>query len=239
MMWKNKFVWRGLEHELTPRSIRLLIIALLLGFGSASNGFAPIEPAVTMSGFAVGDSARTDSLLRMIGLPPELRSARSLSRRSYRRSSQVERAVEELRERALLLPVAGISASDLYDSFTDARGNGSRRHNAIDIHAARGTPIISVDDGTIIKLHTSSAGGISVYATDPRTKFIYFYGHLDRYHEGVREGMTVARGDTLGYVGTSGNAPPDTPHLHFQVLRASNVARWSRGTPINPIRIFR
>lgn len=231
--------WRGLERELTPRSIRLLIIALLLGFGSASNGFAPVRPSASLGAFALRDSARSDSIMRLVGLPPEVRSARSMSRRSYRRSSQIERAVEELRARDLLVPVAGVSPKDLYDSFTESRGDGSRRHNAIDIHAERGTPVLAVDDGTIVKLHNSRAGGISVYATDPQTRFIYFYGHLDRYHDGLREGMSVARGDTLGYVGTTGNAPPDTPHLHFQVLRASNIARWSRGTPINPVRLFR
>jgi peptidoglycan LD-endopeptidase LytH len=240
MMLKSKFKWRGIDQELTPRSVRLLIIAVLLGFGSASNGFAPVEPSASMAGtLMTADSARTDSLMRLIGLPPELRSMRSLSRRSYRRSSQIERAIAELRERDLLLPVAGIAEADLHDSFNDARGDGSRRHNAIDIHAPRGTPILSVDDGTIIKLHNSNAGGISVYATDPRTHFIYFYGHLEKYHEGIREGMPIARGDTLGYVGTSGNAPPNTPHLHFQILRASNVARWSRGTPINPVKVLK
>ena len=237
---KKRLQWRGIEQELTPRSVRLLIIAVLLGLGSASNGFAPVPPSAAFSSAIVGgDSARSDSLMRLIGIPEELRIARSVSRGTYRRSSQVQRSLEELRARELLLPVAGISANDLQDSFDDARGDGSRRHNAIDIHAPRGTPILSVDDGTIIKLHTSKAGGISAYATDPRTRYIYFYGHLDKYHENLREGMPVQRGDTIGYVGTTGNAPPNTPHLHFQILKASNISRWSRGTPINPAMVFR
>ena len=232
--------WRGIERELTPRSVRLLIIAMLLGFGSASNGFAPAPARVMFAGaWLNGDSARSDSLMRMIGVPPEVRTSRSMSRGSYRRSSQVQRSLDLLRERELMIPVAGLEPASLHDSFNDARGDGSRRHHAIDIHAPRGTPILSVDDGTVIKLHNSSAGGISVYTTDPGRNFIYFYGHLDKYHDNLREGMTLARGDTLGYVGTTGNAPPNTPHLHFQILKASNISRWSRGTPINPVKVFR
>src|SRR5687768_3611376 len=133
--------WRGIEQELTPRSVRLLIIAVLLGFGSASNGFAPARPQLTLaSALLHGDSARSDSLMRLIGIPEVVRAPRSLTRGSYRRSSQVQHSLDELRERELLLPLPGLRAAALQDTFDDVRGDGTRRHNAIDHHAPRGTP---------------------------------------------------------------------------------------------------
>lgn len=111
-------------------------------------------------------------------------------------------------------------------------------HNAIDIPAPRGTPVLSTDSGRVIKLYRSKAGGLMIYATDTTERFIYYYAHLDGYREGIREGRTLGRGDTIGYVGTTGNAPPNTPHLHFAIMRSANIKRWSRGTPINPFRVF-
>lgn len=233
--------WRGWHYELTARAIRLLIIAGLLAIGAVSNGFTPSMQLAIVDDepmLVQGDSARSDSIMRMVGIPPEVRAS-AIARRSYRRSSQVQLAINELRERDLLLPLPELSPRTLQDSFDDVRGGGARRHRAVDIHAPRGTPILSVDEGRIVKLHTSRDGGISVYATDPRARFIYFYAHLDAYHPNLSEGMPLARGDTLGYVGTTGNAPADAPHLHFQILRASNIARWSGGTPINPVQVFR
>lgn len=139
-----------------------------------------------------------------------------------------------LRGRRLLVPVAGVRAADLPNTFDEARAGGARRHDALDIRAPRGTPVLSVDVGRITKLFTSDAGGLTIYASDPSGRFVYYYAHLDRYDRRVREGMALARGDTIGYVGTTGNAPPVTPHLHFAVMKQIDPKRWWDGAPINP-----
>ena len=135
---------------------------------------------------------------------------------------------------ALLLPVQGVAASDLRDTFDDGRDGDKRGHEAIDIIAPRGTPVLAADDGRIAKLFLSEPGGITVYQFDPSGQFAYYYAHLDRYADGLAEGQTVRRGAVLGYVGTSGNASPDAPHLHFALFRLGPEKQWWKGEPINP-----
>ena len=139
---------------------------------------------------------------------------------------------EYLRARWLMVPVVGVRPRDVPDTFRAPRA-GNRRHNATDIMAARGTAVVAADAGRVIKLARNEAGGITVYATDPHDRFIYYYAHLDRYHDGVVEGMKLAKGQVLGYVGTTGNAPANTPHLHFQAMRARDVRRWWEGEPLD------
>ncbi len=140
-------------------------------------------------------------------------------------------------DRDLEMPVDGIDPDELYDSFLDARG--SRTHHAIDIMAARGTPVRAVEDGTIQKLFTSKGGGLTIYQFDPGGAYCYYYAHLDRYASGLREGMAVERGDIIGYVGSTGNAAPDAPHLHFAITRLTEERRWWEGEPINPYPILK
>lgn len=142
-----------------------------------------------------------------------------------------------LRDRHLLIPVANAKLARIPDSFEDAR-DGQRRHHAVDIMAPRGTPVIAADEGHVLKLRTGGAGGITLYAVDPKSRFVYYYAHLDHYREGISEGESIARGDTIGFVGTSGNAPPDTPHLHFQVMRMPEDGRWWTGISVNPRPLF-
>jgi peptidoglycan LD-endopeptidase LytH len=137
-----------------------------------------------------------------------------------------------LRSRWLMVPVAGVRARDVPDTY-QARRSGNRQHNATDIMAPRGTPVVAADDGRIIKLAKNTAGGITVYATDPHERFIYYYAHLDRYEDGIADGMRLAKGQVIGYVGTTGNAPENTPHLHFQAMRARDVKRWWEGEPLD------
>ncbi|MFL5579575.1 MAG: M23 family metallopeptidase [Gemmatimonadaceae bacterium] len=141
----------------------------------------------------------------------------------------------ELRELAptLVLPVQGFHAADLRDSYTEPR-SGARVHHALDILAPRGTPVVSAADGRVLKLHESRAGGLMVYAADASDRFILMYGHLDRYEVGLQSGMPLVRGQVIGYVGTTGNAPPGTPHLHFVIARGRPSVSWWRGTPVNP-----
>ncbi len=133
----------------------------------------------------------------------------------------------------LLLPVQGVRSADLKDNFDEAR-DGSRRHDAIDILAPRGTAVVAVTDGTVGKLFTSQGGGLTVYEFDRAKNFSYYYAHLDRYAPGLSEGQPLKRGDRIGDVGTSGNAPKNTPHLHFAIFRLGADKRWWQGEPVNP-----
>lgn len=140
-------------------------------------------------------------------------------------------ALEELK-RQLMIPVRGVTRSQLRDTYAEARGG--RTHEALDIPAERGTPVLSAADGTLMRLFNSRTGGIMVYASDPTDRFILLYGHLDRYADGMRNGMPLKRGQVIGYVGTTGNAPIGTPHLHFGILRGQPSRNWSRGVALNP-----
>ena len=138
-----------------------------------------------------------------------------------------------LAAKGLIIPVKGVDPSRVRDSYTAGRGGG-RTHDAVDIMAARGTPVIAADSGTILKLRTNAAGGITIYQLDPAERFVYYYAHLDRYEEGLVEGMVVRRGAVLGFVGTTGNAPKNLPHLHFQVMLYRGRGQYWGGDPINP-----
>ena len=135
-------------------------------------------------------------------------------------------------KRSLVLPVQGVKPEQLIDSFDDARGS-SRKHEALDIPAPRGTPVLSATDGKILRRFTSKAGGLMIYATDASERFILMYAHLDRYADTAVDGKAVKAGETIGYVGTTGNAPPNVPHLHFALARADSGSWW-HGTPVNP-----
>ena len=140
---------------------------------------------------------------------------------------------EALAARRLIVPVEGVDASRIRDSYTAGRGGG-RTHDAVDIMAPRGTPVIAADSGTIFKLRKNAAGGITIYQLDPHEQFVYYYAHLDHYRDGLAEGMTIGQGDVLGFVGTTGNAPENIPHLHFQVMIYRGRGQWWGGEPINP-----
>ena len=133
----------------------------------------------------------------------------------------------------LLLPVAGVEAASLHQSFDEARGTG-RRHEAIDILAPRGTAVYAAADGRVAKLFTSAAGGLTIYQFDPAEEYALYYAHLDAYAPELTEGQVLARGQTIGYVGTTGNAPPGTPHLHFAIFRLGPEKRWWDGVAIDP-----
>ena len=144
----------------------------------------------------------------------------------------------DLRARDLLLPVEGFERAQLYGSFAEKRG-ADRLHEAIDMLAPRNTPVVAVENGTIARLFSSKAGGITVYQFDPGVTYVYYYAHLERYAAGLKEGDAVRRGQVIGYVGTSGNAPKDTPHLHFAIFRLSDRKQWWDGVPIDPFEVLR
>ena len=131
----------------------------------------------------------------------------------------------------LLIPVAGVSASQLSDTFNQARGN-DRRHEALDIPAPKGTHVFAVADGKVAKLFDSKPGGLTIYQFDNSEKFVYYYAHLDRYAKGIEEGTILKRGDLIGYVGATGNAA--TSHLHFTIFELGPEKQWWKGSAINP-----
>ncbi|NYZ63518.1 M23 family metallopeptidase [Luteimonas deserti] len=134
----------------------------------------------------------------------------------------------------LLMPVQGIDVATVADTFQDERDGGGRVHEAIDIMAPAGTPVLAVADGTIEKLFTSDRGGLTIYQFEPTGTFSYYYAHLQAYAPGLAEGMQVRRGQQLGTVGSSGNADPAAPHLHFAVFRLTPEREWWTGEPVNP-----
>lgn len=137
-----------------------------------------------------------------------------------------------LAARALQFPVDGIQPETVRDTFSDERRG--RRHEALDIMAPRGTPVRAVEDGKLVKLFESKPGGLTVYHQDATGQLAYYYAHLDRYAEGLYEGMQLRRGDLIGYVGTTGNAAPDLPHLHFAVFVLGRERQWWKGEALNP-----
>ena len=138
----------------------------------------------------------------------------------------------------LLLPVLGIKPGELVDTYYQTRG-GTGIHEALDILAPRGREVVAVADGKIAKLFTSKPGGLTVYQFDMTERFAYYYAHLDRYAAGIAEGKLLKRGELIGYVGSSGNANPDAPHLHFAIFELGPQKRWWEGKPINPYPLLR
>lgn len=199
-------VWSGVEIAPTPRT-------------EAARTVAPptIEPraAVAPSRAASTPAVASDAVVPSVAVPPP------------RAGTGVPTPA------ALLLPVQGVSAAELTDTYTDARSEG-RSHDAIDIMAAKGTPVLAVADGYVEKLFTSERGGLTIYQFEPSGRYAYYYAHLDRYADGLAEKQQIRRGEVIGYVGATGNASPDAPHLHFAIFQLGPEKRWWKGTPINP-----
>ena len=168
------------------------------------------------------------------GRMPALREAafRETALRDTALREAALREAEALPAGALLVPVLGVARTDLRDTFLEARGLG-RTHRAMDILAPTGTPVIASVDGTIRKLFTSKAGGLTIYQFDRDEAHVYYYAHLDRYADGLVEGDFVTRGSVIGYVGTSGNTR-GTPHLHFSIEVLPPTKEWWKGDPVNP-----
>ena len=172
------------------------------------------------------------SLATAVGMraPP---SATAVLSSSGAASGETGDAQDLLASRRLLIPVEGVGRKQLRDNFDETRG-GKRRHDALDIMAPRGTPVFAVDDGRVAKLFRSAAGGLTIYQFDPSEGYAYYYAHLDSYAKGLVEGLTVRRGDVVGYVGSTGNAPAHAPHLHFTIFKLGPDKKWWKGTAVNP-----
>lgn len=141
---------------------------------------------------------------------------------------------EYLRSRELMVPVHGVSRRQLRDTYSAPRGGG-RAHLALDILAKKGTRVVSADDGVVLRVTTNELGGRVIYIADPNRRFVYYYAHLDKWVYPLKEGQRVKRGELLGSVGTTGNAPKNAPHLHFQLMRMPASRQYWSGPPVNPI----
>jgi len=134
------------------------------------------------------------------------------------------------------MPITGMDPAKLISTFSQVRG--THTHEALDITAPRGTPVLAVDQGNAVKLFTSKEGGLTVYQFDDNRELCYYYAHLDRYATGLKEGTLLRRGDVLGYVGSTGNASPDAPHLHFAIFELGPEKKWWKGKAIDPLPIL-
>ena len=188
---------------------------------------APVVPPAAPREAPVADAPETHAVLKAptTGAAPPPPSAGASE-------------VSELQSRGLAIPVHGVTASHIVSNYDDDRGAG-RQHEALDILAPRGTPVVAVDSGRIAKLFSSARGGLTVYQFDADERYCYYYAHLDSYAAYLKEGQTVTRGQVIGYVGTTGNAPPDTPHLHFGISRLGDDKKWWDGAPLDPAQVWR
>jgi peptidoglycan LD-endopeptidase LytH len=188
--------------------------------GTSSSATQPILPS---SDFAAPDPDSTfeEPLPSAIGPAPQVSS------------DETSRTIRPEPPGRLLIPIAGLRPNQLVDTYAQARAEG-RRHDAIDIVAAHGTPVIAVADGTVLKLFQSEQGGITLYQLDPDQRTIYYYAHLDRYAPAIVEGMMLRRGATIGYVGDTGNAGAGNYHLHFEISTTTDPKQYWGGTPTNP-----
>ena len=149
-----------------------------------------------------------------------------------------EDVIATLENRSLVVPVQGVQRSNIVSNYDDDRGS-DRKHEALDILSPRGTPVVAIEGGRIVKLFTSARGGLTIYQFDPSEQFCYYYAHLDGYASGLAEGQVVTQGQTVGFVGTTGNAPKNTPHLHFAIFKLGEDKKWWDGTPLDPARVLR
>lgn len=152
--------------------------------------------------------------------------------------SSIAAVESDLDDRKLVIPVQGIRPNQLIDTYNEARSAG-RVHNAIDIIADRGTPVVAVTGSTVLKLFKSDRGGITLYLLDPDGRTVYYYAHLQGYAPGIVEGKRVRQGEVIGYVGDSGNAVPGNTHLHFEITIVQDRSRFWSGVPVNPYPLLR
>jgi peptidoglycan LD-endopeptidase LytH len=166
----------------------------------------------------------------------EPRRQRDAARSEAQRGSHDPTATGTAGRARLRMPIDGIDVETIKGGFFEPRAG--HPHEAVDMLSPRNTPVHAVDDGRIAKLFVSKAGGNTIYQFDRTERLVFYYAHLERYAPGIHEGDAVRRGEVIGFVGTSGNAPPDTPHLHFAVFALGPDKHWWDGTAIDPYEVF-
>lgn len=191
-------------------------------------GVLPAPPAALAAGTGTPDNPLVQTDLANADLP-----IRPAPQASTGTPSAPELTADGNMPGKLLVPVEGVAFAQLTDTFDQPRGQ-ERHHEALDIVAPTGTPVRAAGDGRVVKLFNSKPGGITLYQFDPSEKHAYYYAHLQRYADGIKEGQQIKRGDVIGYVGATGNADPNAPHLHFAVVALTAEKQWWKGTPVNP-----
>lgn len=213
-----------------------LVAVLITRYGQEPR--ATSAASVTAAGAVSADGlAAVDAPNRQASRPPTAVGTVGVPISASARAAE-SAPPSDLAHRDLEIPVEGVQPDQLVRSFDQER-SGARSHEAIDILAPRNTPVKAVEEGKIVRLFESKAGGITIYQFDPAEQYCYYYAHLERYASGLSEGDTVKKGQVIGYVGTSGNAPKGTPHLHFAIFRLTPEKHWWEGAPIDPYDILR
>ena len=209
-----------------------LLLAVALGASGCIQTLAPVEVPVA-GGAAPATAPRAGASPEPDAPTPDANPAPAAPPATTARPALVTVANAALLSHALIIPVAGVAADKLEDSFDSPR-EGERVHHAIDIVAPRGSPVLAADDGRVLRVSSNTLGGLTVYTVDKSGEFVYYYAHLEGYARGLAAGNIVFKGDTLGFVGTTGDAPDNLPHLHFQILRMPPNGKYWEGDPIDP-----
>ena len=211
-----------------------LVVGMVLAAAAMARGYGG-PPATTTGAVASAALPTHANASPVVVAPADTASVPTLT------PSGTETVTPEdvaLLEREVAMPLDDVNPAALHSNFDERRVGGSRRHEALDIMAPRRTPVKSAAKGRVLKLFTSAAGGLMIYAADSSERFVLMYAHLDGYADGMRDGAPLARGQLIGYVGYTGNAIASAPHLHFAVARSADVKRWSKGRPIDPLPIL-
>ena len=221
-----------MSKERVRGSIPLAILAAFIA-GAAIDGwlrtYGPPKPVTTPSAPEAGGPAAASPAGSLAAAPAKTNTP----------APPVATTTGDHPHERLRLPIDGERIESFKDGFAERRDAGGRPHEAVDMLAPRNTPVHAVENGTIAKLFTSKAGGLTVYQFDPTGRLCYYYAHLDHYADGLKDGQAVSQGDIIGYVGTTGNAPANTPHLHFAVFELDADKRWWQGKPLDPYLVFK
>ena len=222
------------QHRARPTPAAMMFFAFCAGmiFAWWLRSYGPPQPAVSGAGGAAV-ARNTDERRKAAAAPMPGQGAPE----SAPSAAAAVGTSGDIPRRHFQVPIDGSHVDAWKGAFYERRDG--RQHEAVDILAPRNAPIHAVDNGTIAKLFVSKAGGNTIYQFDPDGHLCYYYAHLERYADGLHDGQTVSRGQVIGYVGTSGNAPPDTPHLHFGVFQLNADRRWWQGRALDPYEVFR
>jgi murein DD-endopeptidase MepM/ murein hydrolase activator NlpD len=239
-VWPRKTLarWRSKKAAPNPRDAGrievisyvqcVLVVAAVLSAAGMARGYGSATAVGGTAAIAPAESASAASGSAAAEIPPITPSG-------------TETVTDEdlaLLAREIAMPLDGVDAATLRSNFAERRGGGTRQHDALDIMAPRRAPVKSATKGRVLKLFTSAAGGLMIYAADSSERFVVMYAHLDGYAPGLHDGAPLARGEVIGYVGSTGNALASAPHLHFAIARSADVKRWSKGKPIDPLPVL-
>jgi murein DD-endopeptidase MepM/ murein hydrolase activator NlpD len=239
-LWPRKTLWRWQSNKAEPNprdagrieAISYVQCALIVGIVLSAAGMArgygtPTAAPVAMP-VSASPAATSTTSANVAATPPVPPSG----------TETVTNDDLALLAREIAMPLDGVDPTSLHSNFAERRGGGTRQHEALDMMAPRRTPVKSAADGRVLKLFTSVAGGLMVYAADSSERFVLMYAHLDGYAPAMRDGAPLTRGEVIGYVGSTGNALASAPHLHFAISRSADVKRWSKGKPIDPLPVL-